>query len=106
MKLGGNSGDAAGKDLPGFGRELGEKLRVGRYDLIGRDIVTATRHLAVRLAEIDSALNCFWLGHGKQKLVLAEFAVKSAALEEVIEFHFLQTAWSTEALLVTCGDVA
>ena len=36
---------------------------------------------------------------------LAEFAVKGAALEEVIEFHFLQTAWGTEALLVTGGDV-
>lgn len=32
--------------------------------------------------------------------------MKGAALEEVIEFHFLQTAWRTEALLVTCGDVA
>ena len=27
--------------------------------------------------------------------------MKGAALEEMIEFHFLQAAWRTEALLVT-----
>ena len=37
--------------------------------------------------------------------VLAEFAVKGAALEEVIEFHFLETARCEEALFVTGGDV-
>jgi hypothetical protein len=37
--------------------------------------------------------------------MLAEFAVKGAALEEVIELHFLETTWRAEALLVTCGDV-
>ena len=88
-----------------IGRELGEKLRVGGDDLIGRDVVTATRHPTVRLAEVNTALDSFWLGHGKQKLVLAKFAVKGAALEEVIEFHFLEATWSTEALFVTCGDV-
>ena len=31
--------------------------------------------------------------------------MKGAALEEVIEFHFLQTARGAEALLVTRGDV-
>jgi hypothetical protein len=36
---------------------------------------------------------------------LAEFAVKGAALQEVIEFHFLQTARSAQALLVARGDV-
>ena len=71
MQLGGNSGDAARKNLPGFRRELGEKLRVRSDDLVGRDVMTATRHLSVRLAEIDAALNCFWLGHGKQKLVVS-----------------------------------
>jgi len=106
MKLGGNSGDAAGKDFPGFSRELGEKLRIGCDDEIGRDIVTTTRHLTVRLAEVDAALDCFWLGHGKLKLVLAEFAVKGTALEEVVEFHFLETSRRAEALFVTCGDVA
>ena len=105
MELGGNSSDAAGKDLPGFSRELGEKLRIGRNNEIGWDVVPAARHFAVRLAEIDTALNCFWLGHGKLKLVLAEFAVKGAALEEVIELHFLKATWSTKALFVTRGDV-
>jgi len=37
--------------------------------------------------------------------VLAEFAVKGPALEEVIEFDFLETAGGAEALLVTGGDV-
>ena len=36
---------------------------------------------------------------------LAEFAVKGAALEEVIEFHFLEATWRKEALFVTRGDV-
>ena len=71
MQLGGNSGDAARKDLPGFRGELGEKLRVSGDDLVGWNIMTATRHLAVRLAEIDAALDCFWLGHGKLKLVVS-----------------------------------
>ena len=35
----------------------------------------------------------------------AKFAVEGAALEEMIELHFLQTARSTEALLVARGDV-
>lgn len=102
MQLGGNSGHAAWQDFTGFGRELGEKLRIGCHHLIRRDVVTTARHATIRLAEVDTALDCFRLGHGKS---LAEFAVKGAALEEVIEFHFLQTAWGTEALLVTRGDV-
>jgi hypothetical protein len=36
---------------------------------------------------------------------LANLAVQGAALEEVIEFHFLQTTWSVWAFFVTCGDV-
>ena len=64
MKLSGNTGDAAWKDLAGLRRELGEKLRIGGDDQIGRDIMPATRHHAVRLTEIDTALNCFRLGHG------------------------------------------
>ena len=61
-----------------------------------------TRHLPVGLAEIDTTLNGFRLGHGK---ISAEFAVKGAALEEVVEFHFLKTARGAEALFVTGGDV-
>lgn len=31
--------------------------------------------------------------------------MEGSALEEVIEFHFLQTAWGTQAFLITRGDV-
>ena len=64
VKLGGDTGDAARKDLAGFGGELGQKLRIGGDDEVSRDIVPTTRHHAVRLTEIDTALDCFWLGHG------------------------------------------
>ena len=107
MQLGGNSGHAARKDLSGFGGELGEKLRVGGDDQIGRDIMPATRHHAVRLTEIDTALDCFWLGHGNGcgGRGLAEFAMKGAALEEMVELHFLKTTRRAETLFVTRGDV-
>ena len=45
-----------------------------------------------------------WMVFGSD-MILAEFAVKGSALEEVIEFHFLQTAWGAQAFLVTCGHV-
>ena len=107
MQLGGNSGDTTGKDLTGLRRELGEKLRIGGDDLVCRNVVTTTRHPTVRLAEVNTALNCFWLGHGKwmRCSLLAEFAVKGAALEEVVELHFLEATRSTKALFVTRGDV-
>jgi hypothetical protein len=38
-------------------------------------------------------------------MILAEFAVKGAAPQEVIEFHFLKAAWGKQAFLVTRGDV-
>ena len=105
MKLGGNSGNATRKNFAGLRGELGEKLGVGGDNLVRRDVVTTTRHSAVRLAEVDTALDCFWLGHLELSSRLAEFAVKGAAFQEVIEFHFLQTAWGAEALLVTGGHV-
>jgi hypothetical protein len=105
VKLGGNSGHAAREDFPGFSGELGEELRIrGDYEICW-DIVTAARHFAVRLAEIDAALDCFWLGHGLLKLVLAKFAVKGAALEEVVELHLFEAARRAQALFVTRGDV-
>ena len=106
VQLGGNSGHAARQNLAGFRGELGQQLRVGGDDLTGWDVVPAARHLAVRLTEIDTALNCFWLGHGnRERLLLAKFAVEGAALEEVIELHLLKTARREEALLVSRGDV-
>jgi hypothetical protein len=108
MQLGGDSGHAAWQDLAGLRRELGEKLRIGCDDLIGRDIVTAARHTTVRFTEVDTALDCFWLGHFKRVAEgrrLAELAVKGAALEEVIELHFLETTRGAKALFITRGDV-
>ena len=67
VKLGGDSGDAARKDLAGFRGEFGEKLRIGRDDLIGRDVMPTTRHHPVGLAEVDTTLDCFWLGHWKNQ---------------------------------------
>ena len=64
MKLGGNTRDATWKDLAGFSGELGEKLGIGGDDEISRDVMPSTRHHAVRLTEIDTALDGFWLGHG------------------------------------------
>jgi hypothetical protein len=64
--------------------------------------MAAARHLPVGLAEIDTTLNGFGLGHGKKS---AEFAVKGAALEEGVELDLLKASGSAEALLVTRGDV-
>lgn len=102
VKLRGNSGHATWKDLAGLGRELRKKVRIGVNHLCGRNIVTAARHLPVGLTEIDTALDCFWLGHENG---LAKFAVKGTALEEVVELHFLQTARSAQTLFVARGDV-
>ena len=66
MKLGGNTRYTARKDFPGLGGELGEEFRIGGDDEIRRDIVAAPCHHTVRLTEIDTALNCFWLGHGSR----------------------------------------
>jgi hypothetical protein len=63
MQLGGNSGDAAWQNFTGFSRELSKKLRIRGDDLVGRDVVTTARHLTVRLAEVDAALDGFRLGH-------------------------------------------
>lgn len=63
VKLRGYTRNAAWKDLTGFGSELTENLGVGRRQLLNRDVLPAAGHLAVRLAEIDAALNGLWLGH-------------------------------------------
>lgn len=101
MKLRRNARHAAGKDLACFGRKLDEYFWVGRCQLLDRDVLPAAGHLAVRLAEIDAALDGLWLGHKN----LAEFAVKGAAFEEVIKLYFLQSTRSAEAFFVTRGDV-
>ena len=45
-----------------------------------------------------------WIVFGSD-IILAEFAVKGTAPEEVVEFHFFKAAWSIQAFLVTCGHV-
>jgi hypothetical protein len=65
MKLCGNTRHTTWKDLACLRGELSEKLGVGSNDQICRDIMPTTRHHTVRLTEVDTALNCFWLGHGK-----------------------------------------
>ena len=101
MQFCGNASYAAWKNLSGLGSEFPENLRIGRHQLLDRDILTTACHLAVRLAEVDAALDGLWLGHDS----LAEFAVKGSAFQEVVKLHFLQAAWSAEAFLVTCGYV-
>jgi len=101
VQLCGNTGHATRKDLTGFSRELREKLRIGGDHLIGRDIMPATRHLAVRFAERNTTLDSFRLRHEN----LAKFAVKGATLKEVIEFHFFETTGCTQALFVARCDV-
>ena len=63
VKLGGNARDAARKDLARLGSELAEDLGVGGSQLLDRDVLPTAGHLAVRLAEIDAALDGLWLGH-------------------------------------------
>ncbi len=64
MQLSGNTRHPARKNLAGLGGELGKKLGISRYDEVGGNIMPAARHHAVRLTKVDSALDCFWLGHG------------------------------------------
>jgi hypothetical protein len=63
MKLGGNTCHAAWQDLSGLGAKLAEKLWIGWRQLLDRDVLPAAGHLAVRLAEINAALDGLWLGH-------------------------------------------
>lgn len=63
MKLGGNTRHAAWQDLSGLGGELAKKLWISWCQLLNRDVLPAAGHLAIRLAEIDAALDCLWLGH-------------------------------------------
>lgn len=66
MELGGDSRHAAREDFTSLGGELGEQLGIGVNDLTHRDVMPTARHLAVRLAEVNTALNCFWLRHGSR----------------------------------------
>ena len=65
VKLCRNTGHPARQNLASLSGELGEKFRIGENHLVRRDVMTTTRHLPVRLAEIDTTLNGFGLRHGK-----------------------------------------
>lgn len=45
-----------------------------------------------------------WIVFGSD-IILAEFAVKGSALEEVVKLHFFKTTWRTQALFVARRDV-
>lgn len=63
VQLGRNTRDAAREDFARLGRKLAEYFWVGRCQLLNRDVLPTAGHLAVRLAEIDAALDGLWLGH-------------------------------------------
>lgn len=59
----GNAGNTARKNFSSLGTELAENFCVKRSDLLDRDVLPTAGHLAVRLTEIDAALDGLWLGH-------------------------------------------
>lgn len=59
----GNACHSARKDFTGLGSEFAEYFGVEGCDLLDRDVLPAAGHLAVRLAEINAALDGLWLGH-------------------------------------------
>ena len=64
MKLGGDSGHTTWQDLAGLGGELGEEFWIEVMDVGHLDVMPTAWHLAVRLAEGDTALDGFRLcGH-------------------------------------------
>jgi len=75
-------------------------------EFVHRDVLTTAGHAAVGLAKGNAAPDCFWFGFLHMRDRLADFAMKSPALEEGIEFHFLKTSRSEKALFVACGHVA
>lgn len=63
VQLRGNASNTAWENLSGFGSKFAENFSIERIDLLDRDVLPAAGHLAVRLAEIDAALDGLWLGH-------------------------------------------
>lgn len=99
------TGDAAWDEFASFAQEALEQLRIGVSELVHRDVHAAAWHPAVIFTQGDEAFGRLRLHESVRGCGLANLAVQGAALEEVIEFHFLQTAWGTWAFFVTCGDV-
>ncbi len=60
MYLSWHTSDAAWQDFSSGGSEFAEQVRIGVIDLIDGDVLAAAGHAAIRFAESNAALNCFW----------------------------------------------
>ena len=101
MESGGHACDATWKDLPAFGDEALEQIRVLVVDRLDVDIDSAARHRAVGAAEVGTALWSFGL-HG----VLFDFAVKRVSVEIGVVFFLFETSRSARAFFIARCDVA
>ena len=63
MQFCGDASHPAWKDLSCFGSEFTENFWVRRDKLLDRNVLPTAGHLAVRLAEVNAALDGLWLGH-------------------------------------------
>ena len=101
MESSGHTCDATWKDLPAFGDEALEQIRVLVIDRLDVDIDSAARHRAVGAAEVGTALWSFGL-HG----VLFDFAVKRVSVEIGVVFFLFETSRSARAFFIARCDVA
>lgn len=63
MQLRGNASDTAWKNFPRLRSEFTENFSIEWRNLLHGDVLLAAGHLAVRLTEVDTALDSLWLGH-------------------------------------------
>ena len=101
MESSGHACDATWKDLPAFGDEALEQIRVLVIDRLDVDIDSAARHRAVGAAEVGTALWSFGL-HG----VLFDFAVKRVSVEIGVVLFLFETGRSARAFFIARRDVA
>ena len=101
MESGGHACDATGKNLPAFGNEALEQIRVLVVDRLDVDIDSAARHRAVGAAEVGTALWSFGL-HS----VLFDFAVKRVSVEIGVVFFLFETSRCARAFFIPRCDVA
>ena len=100
------TGDAARDEFTRFAQEALEQFRIGVSELVHRDIHAAAWHPAVIFTQGNEAFGRLRLHESVRGCGLANLAVQSAALEEVIEFHFLKASGSIRTLFVAGADVA
>lgn len=63
MLLRGDASCAAWVDLTGLGREFTQEIRIEIADAFRWDVVTATRHLAIRAAHVHRSFFGLWACH-------------------------------------------